>query len=58
LIALSTAIFTGNSLSLLAVGGVCIAGVFLIKLYYSVITIKEYLDLKKEQDGEELEIPS
>ncbi len=57
-IALNTSIFATNSLSLLVVAGVCIAGIFLIKLYYTAVTMKEYLDKKREEEAEAIEVPS
>ena len=40
LIALNTAIFATESLSLLVVAGLCMAGIFIIKLYYTGTTMK------------------
>ena len=49
MIALNTSIFATTSLSLLIVAGLSIAGIFAIKIYYTVITVKDFIDELKEQ---------
>lgn len=51
-------IFAGNSLTLLVLTGICISAIFLIKVYYTAVTIKEYIDQKKEEAADAIEIPS
>jgi len=39
-IAINTSILATNSLMLLVIAGICIAGIFFIKIYYTAITMK------------------
>lgn len=56
--AINASIFANDSLALLIVAGLCIAGIFLIKIYYTGVTMKEYLDRKREEALEAVEVPS
>lgn len=47
--AINASIFANDSLALLIVAGLCIASIFLIKIYYTGVTMKEYLDRKREE---------
>ena len=49
MIAINTSIFATTSLSLLIVAGISIAAIFAIKIYYTVITVKEFIDESKMQ---------
>jgi hypothetical protein len=41
---------------LLVIAGICMAGIFFIKIYYTAITMKEYLDKKKEEAANAIEV--
>ena len=55
-IALNASIFSTTYLSLLIVAGLAIAGIFAIKIYYTVITVKDFIDELKEQGASELDV--
>lgn len=44
MIAINASVFATTSLSLLIVAGLSIAAIFAIKIYYTVITVKEFID--------------
>ena len=43
-------------MSLLVVAGIAIAGILAIKIYYTVITVREFVDESKEQGASELDV--
>jgi hypothetical protein len=43
-------------MSLLIVAGVAVALIFLIKIYYTVVTVKDYVDETKQQGASELDV--
>lgn len=51
-------IFAGDYLTLLVLAGISVSAIFLIKVYYTAVTIKEYIDLKREEAADAVEIPS
>jgi hypothetical protein len=57
IIVLNSAVFANSYMVLLVLAGICIAGIFFIKIYYSGATVKEYLDKKKEEAADAVEIP-
>jgi len=56
LIALNTSIFATSSISLLVVGGLSIFSIFIIKVYYTVLTVKEYIDERKKHGASEIDV--
>ena len=56
MIAINASIFATTSLSLLIVAGLSIAAIFAIKIYYTVITVKEFIDESKMQGASELDV--
>lgn len=55
-IAINVCVLVSDYLILLIVAGFCMGGIFMIKLYYTAITMKEYLDKKKEETGNAIEV--
>jgi hypothetical protein len=55
-VALNGSIFADTSISLLALAGVGMGGILLIKIYYTVITVKEYIDLGRIQGASEVDV--
>lgn len=58
LAAINASVFATDSLSLLVEAGLSVAGILLIKLYYTGRTMKEYLDRRGEEEAEAIEVPS
>jgi hypothetical protein len=56
LIALNTAVFAPSASSLLAVAGIALSLLFAIKLYYTVITVKEYVDQRRLEGASEMDV--
>lgn len=56
MIALNASIFATTSISLLVVAGIAVAGIFIIKIYYTIITVKEFVDESKQQGASELDV--
>lgn len=55
-VALNGSIFADTSISLLGLAGVGMGGILLIKIYYTVITVKEYIDLGRIQGASEVDV--
>lgn len=55
---LNASIFATDSLALLITAGLAMAGIFFIKVYYTGVTMKEFLDKKREEALEAVEVPS
>jgi len=56
LVGINASIFSTNWLSLIISAGISIALIFFIKIYYTVITIKAYLDESKLHGASELDV--
>lgn len=56
LMAVNASVFSPDATSLLAVAGVSMAIIFGIKIYYTVITVKEFIDMRKLQGASEIDV--
>jgi hypothetical protein len=56
LMAVNGSIFAPNATSTLGVVGVSMGLVFIIKLYYTAITVKAYIDANREEGASEMDL--
>jgi hypothetical protein len=56
LVAINASIFSTNWVSLIISAGISIAFIFAIKIYYTVITIKAYIDESRLHGASELDV--
>ena len=50
------AVFTATYVGTLATVGVALGLIFILKLYYTIITVKDFIDARKKEGASELDV--